>query len=165
MGNQQTPNQQSSNSNLFFIGYNDEGPSGLGHKKDIKSLTQNPNNIKVENVYCGGNFTIFSTTNNELFACGWNKYGQCGVNTKNDSIIKCTPIDYFNKINKRINQIFINSTSHNIFYPPGKKLQSLLCIGFIPSIATSWFYCNQFLINFLIKIWLPFLSSKLFHIH
>eukprot|EP01084_Bolivina_argentea_P275673 470190_1 len=110
MGNQQS---EQTNSNLYCIGYNYYGDLGFGHTNVIKSLTKHPNNINVENVYCGDCFTIFRTSNNELYGCGYNEYGQCAVNNFKDKITKCTLIDYFSKINKKITKIFINSNSYS----------------------------------------------------
>eukprot|EP01084_Bolivina_argentea_P226305 382271_1 len=108
-------NQQPGNGNLYCIGYNDLGDLGFGHSKPIKSLTQHPN-INVVNVYCGYGFTIFRTSNNELYICGKNENGQCGVNNFNRKITKCTLIDYFSKINKKIKTIFISYTSWSTFW-------------------------------------------------
>eukprot|EP01084_Bolivina_argentea_P273885 466669_1 len=110
MGNQQT------NSHLYCIGWNYYGDLGFGHTNAIKSLTKHPQNINVENVYCGYWFTIFRTSNNELYGCGKNPDGQCAVNNFNKKITKCTLIDYFSKINKQITKIFINSSSESTFW-------------------------------------------------
>eukprot|EP01084_Bolivina_argentea_P128529 227175_1 len=102
--------------NLYCVGRNYAGNLGFGHTRSIESLTPHPNNINVEHVYCGAAFTIFRISNNELYGCGSNGEGECTVNNFNEWITKCTLIDYFSKINKKITKIFINSTSESTFW-------------------------------------------------
>jgi hypothetical protein len=65
---------------LFVCGDNYVGQLGLGdniNRNIYEKLEHNFGQIK--NIYCGGFHTIILNTNDELFVCGRNTYGQLGL--------------------------------------------------------------------------------------
>ena len=68
------------NGTLWSCGYNSYGQLGLGDTTDRNTFTQvttNTDNIK--SIYCGGCHTLILKNNGTLWSCGYNKYGQLGL--------------------------------------------------------------------------------------
>lgn len=91
------------NGELYVWGNNSQGQCGLGHVTDIDIPTLSNNNVL--NVWgsedASFNIThsrLFITKTDGLYSCGYNGYGQCGVNSTN--IVKTwTKCQGFNNLN------------------------------------------------------------------
>ena len=72
---------------LWATGYNGYGQLGLGDTTNRNTFTQVTTNINndVEYVVCGDNHTMIVKKDGSLWACGWNTYGQLGINSSSTS--------------------------------------------------------------------------------
>lgn len=69
--------------NVFAIGRNDSGQFGLGHRRMLNKFKLLPTFSalisNVNNIYCNKERFFIKTLDNELFGCGTNILGQCGL--------------------------------------------------------------------------------------
>lgn len=74
------------NNTVYGTGDNTSYTMGLGDVIDRKSLTQInlPTGKIVKNIYCGRNYIIMLMTDNTLYCCGSNFYGQLGLGDNNN---------------------------------------------------------------------------------
>ena len=70
---------------LWGCGRNDYGQLGLGDTRNRTTFTKiiaNTNDVK--SIHCGNEHTLMLKNNGTLWACGWNKFGQLGLNDTNN---------------------------------------------------------------------------------
>ncbi|KAL9642293.1 hypothetical protein ABK040_007292 [Willaertia magna] len=101
---------------LYSFGNNERGQLGLNDKKNRKEFTKikqsfftmdpnftkenfTKNNTTIKNIFCGNNFTILQTVNNELYGCGQNNNNQLALPEKRD-YLNFTKINFHLKILK-----------------------------------------------------------------
>jgi alpha-tubulin suppressor-like RCC1 family protein len=69
------------NNELYVCGHNNFGQLGLGDNYNRNVYTKLEHNFgKIKNIYCGANHNIILNENNEVYVCGYNNYGQLGLN-------------------------------------------------------------------------------------
>ena len=78
---------------LWSCGYNSGGQLGLGdtiNRTTFTQITTNTNDIK--SVYCGNHHTFILKNDDTLWGCGWNNYGQLGLenNSNKTTFIQIT---------------------------------------------------------------------------
>jgi alpha-tubulin suppressor-like RCC1 family protein len=83
------------NNDVYACGYNSSGQLGLGdiihiNKFEKVSIDDIEGNIK--QICCGGRHTFILMENNDIYACGYNEYGQLGLGD-------ITHINIFEKVN------------------------------------------------------------------
>ena len=87
---------------VFVVGRNEYGELGVGHKNCIESLvsfTQKPDtDINANNIYCGNQYTIITTHDNEYLSVCYNKDGECGIGNFHDCIDKLSPLNILKNI-------------------------------------------------------------------
>mmetsp|Transcript_216 Transcript_216/g.378 ORF Transcript_216/g.378 Transcript_216/m.378 type:complete len:805 (+) Transcript_216:165-2579(+) len=111
---------------VFLFGLNNFGQLGAGHTKNLNE----PNKIKIESLEkhgyaklcCAGVHTIIVTSNNEIWVCGYNTYGQLGISSKDDSY-KPVELTSFKKEGIIIKDV-ICGDYHSIFLSENGKLWS-----------------------------------------
>ena len=83
---------------LWSCGYNGSGQLGLGNTTTYKSFTKVTTNINndVKQVACGASYTFILKNDGSVWSCGYNKYGQLGLNDT-------TNITSFTKVITNIN--------------------------------------------------------------
>lgn len=81
------------NDNIFIYGPNRFGECGLGTNAEILGPTLVPD-IKAKMISCGGSHTMIVTTNNELYASGYNDQGQCGLPKTVDRVSRFTKVNF-----------------------------------------------------------------------
>jgi len=65
---------------LYVCGYNECGQLGLGDDKQQNTFIKLEHNFNaIKTIYCGGYHNIILSEQNELYVCGWNKFGQLGL--------------------------------------------------------------------------------------
>jgi alpha-tubulin suppressor-like RCC1 family protein len=76
------------NNELWACGQNSNGQLGLGDTTSRKVFTQvtKPSTMtsNVKDIICGGYFSILLLDNNELWACGYNGFGELGLGDNTD---------------------------------------------------------------------------------
>ncbi|KAL9654014.1 hypothetical protein ABK040_014223 [Willaertia magna] len=72
------------NNQIYCCGGNTHGQLGLNDLKNRNNLTENlffnENNLNILSITCGCDNTLFQTTKGEVYVCGYNYYGQLGLN-------------------------------------------------------------------------------------
>ena len=68
---------------VWGCGYNEYGQLGLGDKTNRTTFTQGTTNINndVEQIVCGFYHTFIIKNDGSVWACGYNNYGQLGINS------------------------------------------------------------------------------------
>eukprot|EP01084_Bolivina_argentea_P116941 207715_1 len=104
-----------SESKIFVIGSNTYGELGLGHTNYVTELTlfDKPH---IHHIYPNNAFSIFTDNNNNYWACGYNKNGECGIGTNKSEINKLTKIKYFDKHNIKIKKICISTVYTRVYW-------------------------------------------------
>ena len=111
-----TSSNSRANHKVYFIGYNVCGEFGLGGTQSFNQLTLCPNK-QITKVFSGSAYSIYSNDDfSKIWSCGHNKEGECGVNQKHRRITTYTPIEYFNRNNIKIFNIFLNNFSHQTYF-------------------------------------------------
>ena len=89
---------------LWSCGLNDKGQLGLNDNVNRSAFTQVTTNINndVKQVACGGNYTFILKNDGSLWSCGWNDYGQLGLN---DTTTRTTFTQVNTNINNDVKQI------------------------------------------------------------
>ena len=78
---------------LWSCGYNSGGQLGLGDTINRTTFTQiTTNTDDIKSVYCGNHHTFILKNNDTLWGCGWNNYGQLGLenNSNKTTFIQIT---------------------------------------------------------------------------
>ena len=100
---------QKKDGTLWACGYNYYGQLGLGDTTDRTTFTRVANNINndVKQIACGDNHTFILKIDGSIWGCGYNYYGQLGLNNTNNktSFTQVTP-----NINNDVKQIVCGST-------------------------------------------------------
>ena len=81
------------NNILYVFGENSSGELGLGDGEKRRAPVQHPTLSKVIDISSGGNQSFVKTSNNEIFAFGWNAHQQLGIKTERES--QLLPIQIF----------------------------------------------------------------------
>jgi E3 ubiquitin-protein ligase HERC4 len=112
---------QTDTGDVWTVGCANDGRLGLGPgvRSDVISPVQiHPktfNYERVTKVSCGGTFTLFLTEENNIFACGWNSYGQLGLNSNVTSVYTVqqvkTPVEL---LRQKIKEI-VCGACHTVF--------------------------------------------------
>ncbi|PSN33959.1 Protein RCC2 [Blattella germanica] len=78
------------------FGRNEKGQLGVGDTKrrDVPTLIEAIKDHNIVSAACGKNHTLLLTDGGNVYACGDNKFGQCGVGSQNPTILTVTPISY-----------------------------------------------------------------------
>lgn len=111
---------------VFLFGLNNFGQLGSGHSKNLNVPTKI--NVPSLELYqyaklcCAGVHTVIVTGNNEIWVCGYNTYGQLGINTKDDSF-KPVELTVFKEKGKVIKDV-ICGDYHSIFHTEEGELWS-----------------------------------------
>ncbi|KAL9649586.1 hypothetical protein ABK040_003263 [Willaertia magna] len=89
----------------------------------ISTINNNNNKDKIIDIVCGSQTTAFLTKLGNVYMCGHNHYGQCGVNSKVSKIFTPTLVQLTNTImdnnNTMNNNLFISKVfckEHNTFF-------------------------------------------------
>jgi alpha-tubulin suppressor-like RCC1 family protein len=70
---------------LFVCGDNYYGQLGLGDNDERKNYVKLNHNFGIiKKIVCGECYSVILNMDNELFVCGWNKYGQLGLSDNED---------------------------------------------------------------------------------
>ena len=65
---------------IWVCGYNEYGQLGLGDTTNRKTFTQvTTNTSSVKEIICGSNHSVLLKTDNRIWSCGQNNYGQLGL--------------------------------------------------------------------------------------
>jgi alpha-tubulin suppressor-like RCC1 family protein len=65
---------------IYVCGDNDYGQLGLGDNNNRNTYVKLEHNFGIiKNIFCGGQYNIILNTDNELYVCGNNEYGQLGL--------------------------------------------------------------------------------------
>eukprot|EP01084_Bolivina_argentea_P135130 238177_1 len=107
-------------SNIYVVGYNN-GQLAMGHKNNITKLTPLINNININTIHCGSGFIIYTNNKGEYYSAGKNKYGQCALDKNDEDILTYQMIEYFNKINVKVEKIFVNVNGESVFWQTNNK--------------------------------------------
>ena len=78
---------------LWSYGYNSGGQLGLGETINRTTFTQiTTNTDDIKSVYCGNHHTFILKNDDTLWGCGWNNYGQLGLenNSNKTTFIQIT---------------------------------------------------------------------------
>ena len=78
-------------SNLWGCGYNGDGQLFLNNKENQSKFHQTSFS-NISKIYAGGNHSLFQNNKGEIFACGQNNYGACGLGHFNSPQIQVSPI-------------------------------------------------------------------------
>ncbi|KAL9650723.1 hypothetical protein ABK040_001777 [Willaertia magna] len=117
---------------LFSCGLNQS--ENLGHSLDdgyFHEMTIIPDYLQIKEIKCGRSHTLFKTINNELYAFGRNDYGQCGVDSSNESIpqiTKCKVIMVDHQLATNDNNNIENNNIENNF------------VNNVHDFSTGWFH-------------------------
>jgi alpha-tubulin suppressor-like RCC1 family protein/uncharacterized protein YjdB len=99
---------------VYGCGINNSGQLGLGYISSVVSNLTSipiPTNKTVKNIYCGNTHLMFLMTDNSVFSCGTNSFGQLGLGNTTP-MSNLTPVTIPNgKIIKKI----ICGTDHTAF--------------------------------------------------
>ena len=99
---------------VFLIGDNE---AGIRSKYDKLTIVPESNDKEIEKIFCGGCQSIYANNNlTKMWTSGSNGYGQCGINSKSQLIMKLTPIEYFNNNKIKINKISLSTFSCNALF-------------------------------------------------
>ena len=97
-------------SNLWSWGRNDCGQLCHGDEED-RSKPQKTSFSNISKISAGCDHSLFQNNKGEIFSCGYNRYGQCGVSHSNESKIIPSLIP-----NAPPNIVhFVCGSSHNLF--------------------------------------------------
>ena len=89
---------------MYVIGQNESGELGLGNTEAVFKLIEHSKH-GIKNIICGYQYKIYIDYNNNYWSAGYNSYGTCSINKKDDTITKLEPITYFNKNKIKIKKI------------------------------------------------------------
>jgi len=115
------------NDEVYGFGYNKDGELGVNIKEKYNhspTLVKLPNKEQIKSIFCGYLHTIFQSKNNSLYSCGYNVFGQLGLDDKKNRILP-TKITFFGKKNLRIvacggyHNIFLGKRKNNVMYGCG----------------------------------------------
>ena len=155
-------------SNLWSCGYNSSGQLCLGDKEDRSKPQKTPfsNISKISAGYC---YSLFQNNKGEIFACGSNQYGECGLGHFNNpqitpSLILNTPLNIVQFICGFHQSLFLDSEGN--VYSVGGNGHGSLGLGHntnqnelnkIPNIPPikiiSCVYASCYLIDFEGNLW------------
>ena len=157
-----------SDSNLWAWGYNDYGQLCLANSEN----QLNPRKTSfsnISNISTGIHYSIFQNGNGEIFACGYNEMGQCGLGHFNSpqitpSLIVNVPQNIVQFICGSYHSLFLDSEGN--VYSVGNNVQGQLGLGHntrqnelnkisnIPPIKTiSCVKSSSYLIDFEGNLW------------
>eukprot|EP01084_Bolivina_argentea_P103053 184615_1 len=92
----------------------------MGHKNNITQLTSLVNNININTIHCGNDFIIYNTKD-AYYSAGYNVDGQCALDKNDENILTYKMIEYFNKINVKVDKIFVNNEGWSVFWQTNNK--------------------------------------------
>lgn len=76
--------------NVFSTGYGNSGALGHGTKESLKYFKEiqyfKKNKIKISQICCGDEFSLFLTRNGRAYSCGYGEFGQTGLNDKESKL-------------------------------------------------------------------------------
>ncbi|XP_026688968.1 protein RCC2 homolog isoform X3 [Diaphorina citri] len=80
----------------FTFGRNEKGQLGTGNteRRDQPFEPEELKNLVVVNAAVGKNHTLFLTERGHVYACGDNQFGQCGIKSKQATVLTPTRIKY-----------------------------------------------------------------------
>ena len=154
--------------NLWSCGYNKFGQLCHGDAKD-RSTPQKTSFSNISNISAGSNFSLFQNNKGEIFACGYNKLGGCGLGHFNSpqitpSLILNVPDNIVHFVCGSQQSLFLDSEG-NVF-SVGKNVYGALGLGHntdqsvlnkIPNIPPimiiSCMYASSYLIDFEGNLW------------
>jgi len=115
---------------VYSFGFNDDGELGLGHVDTPQSTPQEikylfDNDIKITQIACGYQQTMFLASDGKVYGVGKNNYGQLGLGYS-DETPQTTPqeITFFNEIGITITQV-VCGEYHTIFLGSDGKVYSV----------------------------------------
>lgn len=89
---------------VYACGFNERGQLGLGDFKNRRNptLVKHMEDYNVVAVATGRMHSLILTDEGDVYSCGDNRCGQCGIGNKKDSVSKPTRIDYSGSPIKKI---------------------------------------------------------------
>lgn len=95
----QTISILTSDKEMFYTGNNEYYQFGNGNNDNVYNFTKNDNNINVKSIFSiGVGETLFIVDDEDnLWTCGSNGFGQCGIGSNESEIRNWTKVNTFNK--------------------------------------------------------------------
>ena len=95
----QTISILTSDKEMFYTGNNEFYQFGNGNNDNVYNFTKNDNNINVKSIFSiGMGKTLFIVDDEDnLWTCGYNVEGQCGIGSNESEIRNWTKVNTFNK--------------------------------------------------------------------